>query len=434
MNVDYRTLTQEEIEGERRKQHRKLIFPNIFILLVSLIAAATLLFGSLFSVNVHIDRELVVSLAEMSESGSSSDTDGENTADMLAFLAKDADADIAVSLYPLETVNVAFSDGDGRGALKDLISSAVPDLEKVVETLSNQMAPAMVSYAMMQAVDGLPEGSALEDVDTEVFNDTFRLINEQKPQEAKEEFLSACEIFAANELNMTLTETEKQDLADFFDEALEMMESEDGTFSVSNLLFALMEGGSPTVSDESVQSMSDENVSEGDGSGQSGESGANQFEEVLAMLEDPSAMVDDMDDQTVETIRTVCLAIAVLMLVCAGCWAILALFALIHIFVKNKKVGMWYVKLTGILPFLIFFVLPVVAVAVLPMLSPDLTAVASLPIAFGGMTFVSAICLLVLWCISIFWCHPIKKRIKVCENALRWKRENPENMIGGYQI
>ena len=46
MKTDYSAYPSEQLQGERRKLHRKLILPNIFILLISLVAAASLLFGS----------------------------------------------------------------------------------------------------------------------------------------------------------------------------------------------------------------------------------------------------------------------------------------------------------------------------------------------------------------------------------------------------
>lgn len=42
MKTDYSAYPSEQLQSERRKLHRKLILPNIFILLISLVAAASL--------------------------------------------------------------------------------------------------------------------------------------------------------------------------------------------------------------------------------------------------------------------------------------------------------------------------------------------------------------------------------------------------------
>ena len=49
MKVNYGNYASEQLQSERRKLHRKLILPNIFILLISLAAAVSLLFGQLLS-------------------------------------------------------------------------------------------------------------------------------------------------------------------------------------------------------------------------------------------------------------------------------------------------------------------------------------------------------------------------------------------------
>ena len=78
---------------------------------------------------------------------------------------------------------------------------------------------------------------------------------------------------------------------------------------------------------------------------------------------------------------------------------------------------MWYVKAFGLLPFLLFVVLPIVALAVLPSFVAEMPAVAA---AFLGMTVVSAVCYVALWLVSIFWCHPIKKRLAAAEEERRY--------------
>ena len=104
------------------------------------------------------------------------------------------------------------------------------------------------------------------------------------------------------------------------------------------------------------------------------------------------------------------LPVAVLSALCfLTLWLLLAAFAVLHILLPNKKVAMWYVKATGFIPFLLCWLLPRLA---LKLMSSAATDVSIPAMTFGGITLVSFICLIVLWIISVFWCHPIKKRIR----------------------
>lgn len=77
---------------------------------------------------------------------------------------------------------------------------------------------------------------------------------------------------------------------------------------------------------------------------------------MLAILADPAALADQLDEETLQTVNLACTGVSAFLLVQAGLWAILALFAFLHIFLPNKKVGMWYVKLLCWLPCFLFFI------------------------------------------------------------------------------
>ena len=69
------------------------------------------------------------------------------------------------------------------------------------------------------------------------------------------------------------------------------------------------------------------------------------------------------------------------------------------------------------MPCLLFFVVPTVALLVLPgMMGGDASSAFSMISALGpsffGTVAVSGICYLLLWLVSIFWCFPIKRKIR----------------------
>lgn len=392
MKTDYSAYPSEQLQSERRKLHRKLILPNIFILLISLVAAASLLFAQLLSVSVHIDAQFGETVAQMmsEQSGEEGGADAEAAAKQYAFLFKDADADVTISLNPLDIMTAGF-DG-GREGVKKLFTSALGGLSDTVARLSEQILPAMISVSVAGAAGADLENADLENIDTSIFTETITKLNNQDLEGARTEFSSQLDGFLA-QFDVTLTGEQKTEVMNAYDELVDAA-TVDGEFSAANIFSAM------------------------GGSGESeGEGGA---ADMLAILADPAALADQLDEETLQTVNLACTGVSAFLLVQAGLWAILALFAFLHIFLPNKKVGMWYVKLLCWLPCFIFFIAPPLALAVAPNFV-ELPAVVS-SLAFGGMTFISGICLLVLWLISIFWCHPIKKRIKRCTDALRARR------------
>ena len=392
MKTDYSAYPSEQLQSERRKLHRKLILPNIFILLISLVAAASLLFGQLLSVSVHIDAQFGETVAQMmsEQAGEEGGADAEAAAKQYAFLFKDADADATISLNPLDIMTAGF-DG-GREGVKKLFTSALGGLSDTVARLSEQILPAMISVSVAGAAGADLENADLENIDTSIFTETITKLNNQDLEGARTEFSSQLDGFLA-QFDVTLTGEQETEVMNAYDELVDAA-TVDGEFSAANIFSAM------------------------GGSGESeGEGGA---ADMLAILADPGALADQLDEETLQTVNLACTGISAFLFVQVGLWAILALFAFLHIFLPNKKVGMWYVKLLCWLPCFLFFIAPPLALAVAPNFV-ELPAVVS-SLAFGGMTFISGICLLVLWLISIFWCHPIKKRIKRCTDALRARR------------
>ena len=392
MKTDYSAYPSEQLQSERRKLHRKLILPNIFILLISLVAAASLLFAQLLSVSVHIDAQFGETVAQMmsEQSGEEGGADAEAAAKQYAFLFKDADADVTISLNPLDIMTAGF-DG-GREGVKKLFTSALGGLSDTVARLSEQILPAMISVSVAGAAGADLENADLENIDTSIFTETITKLNNQDLEGARTEFSSQLDGFLA-QFDVTLTGEQETEVMNPYDKLVDAA-TVHGEFSAANIFSAM------------------------GGSGESEKEGG--AADMLAILADPAALADQLDEETLQTVNLACTGVSAFLLVQAGLWAILALFAFLHIFLPNKKVGMWYVKLLCWLPCFIFFIAPPLALAVAPNFV-ELPAVVS-SLAFGGMTFISGICLLVLWLISIFWCHPIKKRIKRCTDALRARR------------
>ncbi|MCD8286026.1 MAG: hypothetical protein LUD50_02215, partial [Clostridia bacterium] len=106
----------------------------------------------------------------------------------------------------------------------------------------------------------------------------------------------------------------------------------------------------------------------------------------------------------------------------AALWAILAIAAFRRLFSKNKKVGMWYVKLCCIWPCILFFILPCVLLAVLPGYLGVEGLFASVSVAIGGSGIVTGICYLLMWVVSIFMCFPTKRKLRRLKAEIKASR------------
>lgn len=114
------------------------------------------------------------------------------------------------------------------------------------------------------------------------------------------------------------------------------------------------------------------------------------------------------------------------MLIFAAPWAILFLFSLIHIFAKNKRFMMWYVKLYSFIPGLISLaiILAPTVMRALPQTSEmfdDKTGALVEAVLSGvsSLMWISGVCYVLLWLASIFWAFPIKHKIRKERKAVK---------------
>ena len=399
MKTNYATFTNEQLSQEQRRLHRKLIWPNLVVLILSLVAAITLLFGQTLRVSVHIDREFGNMIAQsMAEQGGGSEEETQNIAEQYAYLFKDVDMQLTVAVKPLELFAAGFS--EGREGLRTLLGSALGGVSDAVDELSTQVLPAMISLTAASAAGVDFSDTDLDSIDTQLLTDTVTKLSNGEYDEAEQSLRDNIDGFLA-QFGVSLTDEERESIIDSYNSIVDQAtkgKTED--FSFVNIIAA-----------------------SGDSEGEGSEEGG--MGDMLAILSDPGAFADQMDEETFQTVQMVCKGVSAAMFLFAGLWAILALFALLHIFLPNKKLGMWYVKLLCWLPCVIFFIAPKAAATLLPNFLPAESAqmVGMLSsVTFGSMTIVSGICLLVLWLVSIFWCHPVKKRIKRCKQALKMRR------------
>lgn len=415
-----------DYRAQSSKLHRRLVPANIVILILSVVALVTLLCGSMISIRVRITGDFVSQMMETVMEEEQSSGENENTGDesaagisatqeetnadgsgdqtgagseneqmteMLQYVFRNVDYTLKLEVNPVQMFRAGMGDNEAvRAYITEVIGGALSSLEELIM----QVMPDFLSVVVATTVENLGV-EELENVDTQQIEQVVTLLSENKTEEAKTQFPALAQQFASEQLGVELTADQLSQASEFFNEMVDSG-TQDGEFSFYGVINA-MAGGSGS----------------GEGSGESGDDSTGSSENPLDAI---FSFADELDDETLSTMKTVFVAVSAAGVgLAALCWAFLALFSFIHIFTKNKKVGMWYVKLFGFLPCLLFFVVPTVALLVLPgMMGGDASSAFSMISALGpnffGTVAISGICYLLLWLVSIFWCFPIKRKIR----------------------
>lgn len=405
-------MAKHTMSAAERQAHKKLIAPNIVITLLCWAAAVSLILCPWLDMRVPVNQDLAAAVVEAM--GPSADIDE----DQLNFIVKDVDSEVRVTLSPLQLLEAGTS--EGRQGLKNMLEEVLAEATSTVDEIVQQALPAALSTTIVNTVlEELPADFTYEEVEIpQEMNDTVnKLAEKTDPEEIKTElkgdFISAAESFVAQNSALLgigeLSEEDRAQLESIFEEAVDLM-TVDGEFSLSNIDKAIAElmnsyGGSLEESGMQPFAVTFAAARE-----------ATSGNAAIDFIRDPGAYVDSLSETDVQLIKAICLWTAVFMLFIAVLWAILSLFAFIHIFTPNKKVGMWYVKATGYLPCLLFVVAPAIAMTALPTLMPEFPA---LGITFGGLALISGACYIALWLVSAIWCHIVRKQIDKAAYAAR---------------
>lgn len=405
-------MAKHTMSAAERQAHKKLIAPNIVITLLCWAAAVSLILCPWLDMRVPVNQDLAAAVVEAM--GPSADIDE----DRLNFIVKDVDSEVRVTLSPLQLLEAGTS--EGRQGLKNMLEEVLAEATSTVDEIVQQALPAALSTAIVNTVlEELPADFTYEEVEIpQEMNDTVnKLAEKTDPEEIKAElkgdFISAAESFVAQNSDLLgiseLSAENRAQLESIFEEAVDLM-TVDGEFSLSNIDKAISElmnkyGGS--LEENGMQPFAVTFAAARE---------ATSGNAAIDFIRDPGAYVDSLSETDVQLIKAICLWTAVFMLFIAVLWAILSLFAFIHIFTPNKKVGMWYVKATGYLPCLLFVVAPAIAMTALPTLMPEFPA---LGITFGGLVLISGACYIALWLVSAIWCHIVRKQIDKAAYAAR---------------
>lgn len=378
---------------EIARRQRKLIPLNIVVAIIALVAAVSLLFAPIVSVDAVGLGDYITEMMNEQSSGEDSSAEGPtiDTAKIVSTVTSNMGN---VSLTTMSLATLAFSD-DLTETLKDYVSEIGSEtLKKSEKELITDVAvPMMVE--MMEEESGEEAPDNIKNMDTDAIYDKAKALETASAGEV-DETISAL----AEELQNQLGEDyiSDENLADLESSIRKIyddtVEATDGTFTIESCI-CVFASKSLQESGEITQTFT-------------------SYADLIDYFMDSSSELDD----TIAQVEPILKIVAIALLFFTAVWLILFLFAFLHLFAKNKRFTMWYVKLFGFLPCLIFGVAPLVAGAIVPGMEGG-AEIAGILGMISTMTWISGACYILLWIISIFWAFPIKRKIRAYNKQLK---------------
>lgn len=378
---------------EIARRQRKLIPLNIVVAIIALVAAVSLLFAPIVSVDaVGLGDYITEMMGEQSSGGDSSEEGPTiDTAKIVSIVTSNMGN---VSLTTMSLATLAFSD-DLTETLKDYVSEigsetlkksekelitdvAVPMMVEMMEEESGEEAPDNIKNMDADAI--YDKAKALETASAGEVDETISALAEELQNQLGEDYIS--------DENLADLESSIRTVYD------DTVAATDGTFTIESCI-CVFASKSLQESGEITQTFT-------------------SYADLIDYFMDSSSELDD----TIAQVEPILKIVAIALLFFTAVWLILFLFAFLHLFAKNKRFTMWYVKLFGFLPCLIFGVAPLVAGAIVPGMEGG-AEIAGILGMISTMTWISGACYILLWIISIFWAFPIKRKIRAYNKQLK---------------
>lgn len=421
--------SREELVTEIRRRQRSLIPLNLLVVIIAVIAALSLMFTPIITVDLTNAEEVIGNLTgQTGDSDGNSDEEQPDYAVLISSLTKSIGPE--VSLTTRDMMQLSFTD-DTTAYIKEIAADA----------LASSSDDIIIEVGLPAVMESLKENNP--DLEIPEIEQPEEILNSIKGLEtAQPEEVDSVINGVADEIQSQLgtdvidaaaREQLISSIRDIYDSTV--ANTADGSFSVEACI-CVIASQYLNDTDSQPQTLSAENDSavhaadfnhSGDGSATTDEENQvfTTYEELAdymvgSMLSsESSAEINAAIDNAVLILRIVTIA----MMFFAALWIILALFAFVHTFTKNRRFTMWYVKLFGFIPCLIFGIVPLVAPVVLTALLPEVAATV-VPVLemLSTMTWISGACYIVLWLISIFWAFPIKRRIRRYTTQLKYAK------------
>lgn len=375
-----------EIALQIKKYQKKLVPLNLFVMLLALVAAASLMFMPLIS----IDAAEFAEAYEIMAAEQSDEEGGSEFTDMISTVSKNLELKFSVTTFQI--AKLAF--------VEDPVAVIT---ETVADSLTEMTDALIVNVAIPAAIEAISEETELisENLDVQVLADKFSSLEAASADEVDgviEDFTAELQKQLGTDVMDDVLKADLNEyIRDFYDECTEY--TEDGSFTVESGICVMLSKTLFESEDEVYTS----------------------YNEIVSEFVDKSGINSPTEDEgfakyvgtVVDSIRY----FTYTMFFFIGVWVLLFLFAFFHLLAKNKRFMMWYVKLFGCYPCIVFFLFPFLAKHVLGDVIG--TGLAALIGTISSFTWISGICYLLLWLVSICWAFPIKHNIRALAKDLK---------------
>lgn len=360
------------------RYQRRLIPVNIVVMVLSLVAIISIMFLPLVTVDMSKGADAIIELSTQSNSDSdTSDPAWDEAMSEGMELTMDMLSHVKFSVGAMNFAAMAFA-GDPMDSVVKFTADVMRNftdaiLKTSLQTVIANMGdiPEEVANIDMDAIyTKLEELESSGDLDKAIHEIAVQIVNEAD--------------VSAQDRDECISQIESS-FKDLYDET----KSYAGSFTPEAIVCTIIS-----------------EMNEQDSTGGSPVIKGRNYEELLTQLFAGS----DAGAQMSAMFKTIGLTMFMSVLFPAIMWLILFLFALFHLFAKNKRFMMWYVKLWGFSPCMVYFVVPLVAKGIIAAIAGEVYA--SILAMLSSLTWICGVCYLLLWCVSIFWAFPIKKKIR----------------------
>lgn len=435
--------TLEKLKNSLAQRQRKLIPVNIIISIVSLIAAISIIFAPLLTIDVGSITEEIADMLVDESSDAEGESDGSaNYVNLI--LSSFGDLKVNISTYGM--AKFAFS----ANPVEQIVEIVAEEIEKVQDDL--------VAIVMLEVIPSLIKNSDFAEelnIDTSSIDvqsilnkvDNMLKADSDHAEQAIDDLVAEIrEQLVTNDGEYIIPEEAVEEIKEvvqgLYEHAQEILAELGEEMNLESFICvtisSFMKGESnPENSSGSAKTVRTVNTaapiaSESNGSSTDGiytnyrdlisgllssQGGENEGETV-----NPMEALNESLGQFIPFVKYLVYS----MFAFAGIWVIQFLFAFIHLFCKNKRFLMWYTKVWGFTPCLLFGVLPLVAGSVLSSLFEGAEIVAVIFGAISSWTWISGACYLLVWIISVFWAFPIKRKIRKTIKEIRKIEQQPQ--------
>lgn len=367
--------------SDMKRYQRRLIPVNIVVMVLSLVSIISIMFLPLIDIDLSKNPKVIMDI--INESAGDSDSDGgdsasDDYADYLSDYMAQAMIGVKIKMTTMDFANLAFE--------ADLVPSISREFAKILAN-GGEMLVKNMFVQMIPTVEGVDTGSLdAEFLYSSIMNLSTSADTDTAIRAIADRVADQCGVFGENR-----------------DSYVQSVERE-----IKNVYNSTMEYTNKFTVESIVCTYMSQNGDDGEDSTRP--HGKTYEEFIYSMLSTTGA-----GEELGMMLKILGMYIFIVMVFSALMWFILLLFAFFHTFAKNKRFTMWYVKLWGFTPCMMFGVTPLLGSALV-----TAAAGSTYGALFGlitSLTWISGGCYIALWLVSIFWAFPIKRRIRKLKKA-----------------